>query len=166
MTAARMRRRRTTRQPPLVLRRELGTAGISRNTGPLASAAWLIERGLTADDASWFVEVTLARSGGRLLHGIEQAPATHLAIEIHASEWGYLFRHDGRTSWIRVTDVPFVHGRDDFALLAATPRLEDMGELVRAIERQHRIELDRYAPWIRTSIIDAEPAIREWIWAM
>src|SRR4051794_31932290 len=91
--------------------------GVSPNTGPLASAAWLVARGLQPKEARWFVEIELASDTG-ISEGTEQA---RLLLEVYAEEWGYRFQRGERVSWIRVTDVPFVHGRDDHELLQKTP---------------------------------------------
>ena len=62
----------------------------------------------------------------------------HLAIS--STEWGFVLCHAGWTSWIRVTDVPFVHERDDFRLLNQVPPLRDMGSLVQLVEDRYDIE--------------------------
>ena len=133
------------------------TSGLSPNTGPLAAAAWLAARELCPTEPRWFVELafdTLADDSGEA--------ATRFLLEIYSEEWGYMFRHAGQTSWIRVTDIPFVHGRDDHGLLDATPKLRDIGRLVRSLETRFRIELPRHQPLVRTSLPNAEPVIAEW----
>ncbi len=149
------RPRRTTRQPPLTSAHPIGTprCGLSTTTGALASAAWLADRGITPEDSRWSVEIELAVRGSD----------TRFVLEVYAEEWGCRFRHAGRTSWIRVTDIPFVHGQDEHALLARTPRLRDIAMLVRALERELDIRFDRDAAKIRTRIRDAEPALRAWV---
>ncbi len=125
--------------------------GLEPNTGPLATAAWCVSRGLYPTQRDWFVEVVM------------HAGASRFAIEIYAGEWGFAFQHDGRMSWIRVTDIPFVHGKDDFQLLHETTGLLQIGALVRAVEHLHGMKLARETADVRTSIADGEPAIREWL---
>ncbi|HTL36585.1 MAG TPA: hypothetical protein VL326_25805 [Kofleriaceae bacterium] len=120
------------------------------NTGALAAAAWLAARGLFPTDPNWFVRISV------------ETGETRFAIEIFAQEWGYAFRHGGRTSWIRVTDIPFVHGWDDFNLLDRTPRLESVGSLMRIVERDHGITLDRTCSLIESSI-GGEDLIAAWV---
>lgn len=125
--------------------------GLSANTGPIASAAWLTARDLYPKEPKWHAVTTLV------------AGDTRFQLEIFAEEWGFRFEHAGRESWIRVTDVPFVHGRDDHALLRTTPSLKHIGKLVRALETTHRLRFDRSAPSIETTIPDGERVIRTWI---
>lgn len=135
------------------------TNGVLSNTGPLATAAWLVERGLISSEARWYAEILLSTSS---LPPDEESP-TLLRVELFSEEWGFAFRHAGKASWIRVTDVPFVHGRDDHNLLAVTPALRTFGALVRNIEARFDV---RFAPdeaVIRSSLFGAEPAIRAWI---
>ena len=132
--------------------------GLSPNTGPLASAAWLVARGLLPKEPRWFVEIELPASGKT-----EGNTSAKLLLEVYAEEWGYRFERENRISWIRVTDVPFVHGRDEHGLLAKTPRLIDIGNLVRQIEAEHALEFQRHAPTIRSNVSDDEGAIRAWL---
>jgi hypothetical protein len=124
---------------------------LSTNTGPIASAAWLAARDLFPKEQRWNAVATLAAGESRF------------RIEIFAEEWGFRFEHAGRESWIRVTDVPFVHGRDDHDLLRATPPLKKLGKLVRAIEVTHALAFDRGGAHIETTIAGGERVIRSWI---
>jgi hypothetical protein len=133
-------------------RHPIGTPrGTSPNTGPLAAAAWLLARGLFPRDPRWFVEVELVAGED-----------TRFVIEVYTEEWGIAFHHAGRVSWIRVTDIPFVHGRDEHDLLGEVPTLRDIGSLVSTLERRYGIRFPR-DPMIRTSLSDgAESNIRHW----
>ena len=122
------------------------------NTGPLATAAWCLARGLYPTERNWFVEVSLRAIAGSCFD-----------IEIYAEEWGFQFRHDTRVSWIRVTDIPFVHGRDEFDLLREVSGLKDITRVLRAIETRYRVTFPREDATVRTNIDDAESTIREWI---
>ena len=134
---------------------------MSPHTGPLASAAWLNARGLLPRESKWFVEIELAATGKS-----ERARLAKLLLEVYAEEWGFRFERDDRVSWIRVTDVPFVHGRDDHGLLPKTPRLERIGLLLRALEGEHDIEFERTRPTIRSNVPDSERVIPSWIAAL
>jgi hypothetical protein len=124
--------------------------GLSPNTGPLASAAWLVARGLFPREPRWFVELELVADED-----------TRLVIEIYAEEWGFAFHHADRVSWIRITDIAFVHGRDEHGLLVEAPTLRDIGRLITRLERRYGIELAR-TPTIKTSLVDADATIRDW----
>ena len=73
------------------------------------------------------------------------------------------FCHDGRASWIRVTDLAFVHGRDEHELLGIVPPLRDISLLLRELERRFEIPFLRKYASIRTNLANAEPHIRAWI---
>ena len=135
------------------------TAGVTPNTGPLATAAWLVAHDLVPQEPRWHLEVILAPPGV----DPEDEAATALRVELFSEEWGYCFRHDRKVSWIRVTDLPFVHGRDDHGLLPHTPALRSFGTLVARLEERFGIQLAREPAALRTSLRDAEAAIRAWI---
>ena len=146
------RARRETRQPTPQAH-PIGTPpGLSTNTGPLASCAWLADRDIRPNAAKWFVEITLT-SGA----------STRLQLDVYAEEWGIQLVDDGRRSWIRVTDVAFVHGQDDFKLAARMPRLRDIALWIRQLEDELDVRFDREALEIRTSIVGADAPIRAWI---
>lgn len=154
------RRRKTGGQQPR-LGHPLGTpsSGLTPNTGPLASAAWLVARELTPPRGRWHVEVLLGTSPET---PDDNAP-TVLRVELYSEEWGFFFRHDGKDSWIRVTDVPFVHGRDDHGLLVDTPALKNFGSFVRGLESRFSISFVPRAAAIRSSLPVADDTIRHWI---
>lgn len=154
------RARTITRQHKPAARHPIGTPRtFSPNTGALAAAAWLLDRGLLPDQERWFVEVDLAAAG-------KAGRETRFVLEVYSEEWGFQVHHLGQTSWIRVTDVPFVHGRDDHAMLARMPRLREIGLFVRELERRFGVHFDRDAAGIRTSIPNAEPVLRAWVGAL
>lgn len=148
---------------PLVpeVRLPIGTpSGLSPHTGPLASAAWLVARGLSPREPRWYVAIVLDTAVEASAE-LDMTTATRFQLEIFAEEWGFMFCHAGQTSWIRVTDIPFVHGRDDHALLAQTPPLREINMLVRRLEERHDIAFGR-DPLVRTSLLGAESAIADW----
>jgi hypothetical protein len=124
-----------------------------QHAGALAAAAWLAERGLISEQSRWSIEIELPAIEGD----------ARLQLDIYAEEWGFQFAHRDARSWIRVTDVAFVHGHDDHALLPRTPELRDIGAFIATLEREHGVRFDRHAPVIRTRVPNAEPAVRAWV---
>lgn len=118
-----------------------------------------MDRGIRPNEERWFVEIDLRDVRGARLD-------TRFVLEVYSEEWGFHLHHLARSSWIRVTDVAFVHGRDDHELLAHLPRLREIGLFVREIERRYAIRFDREAAKIRTSIPNAEPVLRDWVAAI
>src|SRR6185312_10788992 len=59
----------------------------------------------------------------------DETTSSRFHLDIYLEEWGVFFCHAGQSSRIRVTDMAFVHGRDDFQLLGVTPQLKDIGWL-------------------------------------
>lgn len=156
MERARLRSRKSPAfgQPPQPETERRGTpaTGVrATNTGPLATAAWLVARNIYPTERTWYVEISLYAEGVRF------------DIEIFAEEWGFAFHRDDQLSWIRVTDIPFVHGRDDFDLLGETSSLRDIGRVVQLLENRFHVAFDREGATIRTSLSDSEAEIREWI---
>lgn len=132
--------------------------------GMLAARAWLQSRQLSAPSLlRWNATVLLAPLDYEPTLEIDEARDTRFRIEIYSEEWGFFFCHRGRASWIRITDVPFVHGRDDHQLLAITPALRDIGTLVRKLEGQHAVQLKREHALIRTNLPNSETSIRSWV---
>jgi hypothetical protein len=123
---------------------------IGTNTGALASAAWLAARDIAPNHTRWSVEVALDSASGGELH----CPPVdaRFVIEVFAGEWGFAFTRGDAVSWIRVTDIAFVHGRDDFELLRRTPRLDGIGAFLRMLEDDHAVTLNRNTPLVRSSV--------------
>lgn len=133
------------------------------SAGKLAAAAWLFARGLRPLERSWDVEIGLDIAEAPATLAFDSNRATRFQILIYSDEWGFRFRHDARESWIRITDVPFVHGRDDHRLLSWTPPLKNLGTFVRDLESRHRVKFQRRHAAIATSIPNAEASIRSWL---
>jgi hypothetical protein len=137
------------------------------HVGAIAAAAWLTERDAPARTlARWNVEIALDVHEGPARVEYDERVASRFHLDIYAEEWGFFFCHGGRASWIRVTDVPFVHGRDEFGLLDATPSLRDVGTLLRDFERRNGVRFHRDQALVRTTVPDAEARIRAWIRAL
>jgi hypothetical protein len=136
----------------------------SRN-GAWAAASWLRDRNVTTAPTlkHWHVEVSLGVNDSIPAVTYDDAVETRFHIDVYGEEWGFFFCHGGRASWVRVTDIPFVHGRDDFALLARTPALSAIGALLRDIEQHHSVAFRRDRALVRTNIAGAEDQIRRWV---
>src|SRR5258706_9751789 len=106
------KRHRSEKQKPLRDEREPAARAHPLTTlGAEAADRWLLALGLPTV-AHWHVEIAISAD-------IDSS----FELNIYGEEWGFVFRNDGRGSWIRITDIPFVHGRDDFQLLARAPDL-------------------------------------------
>jgi hypothetical protein len=141
-------------------------AGRGRHAGALATQSWLAARGLLVPTSTgWEVSIALDVRDEKAPAAFNDAVDTRFHLSLSATEWGFFLCQQGRASWIRVTDVPFVHERDDFALLFKTPPLRHLGALVRELETTYRIRFRREHASIRSTIAGSEPAIWEWVLA-
>ena len=139
---------------------------LPRTAGSQAAQGWLAARGCATQGhalSRWHATILLAPEDFTPMFDFDERVATRFRIEIYSEEWGYLFCHRGRGSWIRVTDIPFVHGRDDFGLVAATPALHDLGLLLRRVEADHQLHFRRDHALVRTNLAGSETAIRRWV---
>jgi hypothetical protein len=137
---------------------------VSPSLGATAAAQWFQARRLSSTGLlRWHVEIAMSVLDAPAPVVFDEATATRFHLDIYSEEWGVLFCHAGRCSWIRVTDIAFVHGRDDFGLLASMPLLREVGVLLRRLEHHHGVRLQRQHASIRTNLAQAEPAIRRWI---
>lgn len=144
-----------------------GKSAIPTTAGVLAARSWLQSRQLSAPSLiRWNATMLLAPLDREPEPEIDESRDTRFRVEIYSEEWGFFFCHGGRSSWIRITDVPFVHGRDDHQLLAMTPALRDIGALVRKLEAQHKVQFRREYALIRTNLANADAAIRRWVQAL
>lgn len=140
------------------------SGNLSTTAGMRAAQAWLSARGLSAPTLSrWHASILLGPEDRPLPVEFDERVETRFRIEIYSEEWGYFFCHHGQASWIRVTDIPFVHGRDDFKLLPLTPRLADLRQLLRNLEQQHGLTFRRDHAVVRTNVANADVAIRRWV---
>ena len=143
-----------------------GGGGALATPGSAAAFEWLAERKVPAPAMRWHVAIGLDVRDEPAPQSFDVTTDSRFHIEIYSEEWGFFFCHAGRASWIRVTDVPFVHVRDDYGLLAGTPKLEDIGTLLRSLEELHALRFRRDLAYINTSLVNAEPAIQAWIQAL
>jgi hypothetical protein len=131
--------------------------------GMLAARMWFRARALSAPGLlRWHAEILLDVVDQPARESFDERTDTRFRLEIYSEEWGFLFCHAGLASWIRITDIPFVHGRDDFGLLSSTPALKDIGGLLRGVEHRHRIHFRRRHALVLTNIPNAETPIRRW----
>ncbi len=148
------RSKRTTSSPPL-----------QSTAGGRAAAQWLRERHL-GSSKPWYAEVALDvvdRPASVTYFGDTD---TRFHINVYPEEWGVFFCTSSRASWIRVTDEPFVHGRDDHDLLSQLPELSRIGYLLHALEERYRIRFRRDHALVRTNLIGGQKAIRAWLAAL
>jgi hypothetical protein len=128
---------------------------VLQTVGALASAAWLDEQDLgTSRVAHWYVEISLATP---------PPSDAQFDLNIYPEEWGFVLRRGSRVSSIRVTDEPFVHGRDDHKLLAETPELAKLGTLLAQIEARIGARFDRTRAYVRSNLQRATPTVRAWL---
>ena len=125
-------------------RTSLGTLGAD------AAARWLTTLAL-APVPRWYCEIGLVHAESRF------------ALNIYPEEWGFAFHRGDRGSWIRVTDIAFVHGRDDFGLLAETPDLLAIAALLARIETLYQLSFARAEAEVRTNLENAIEPIRAWL---
>jgi hypothetical protein len=136
----------------------------STTAAMLAARSWLFSRGLSPGSlVQWRAEIVLDVVDAPARAVFDERVDTCFRIEIYSHEWAFRFCHGGHSSWIRVTDVPFVHGRDDFKLLGVTPALRDLGSVVRTLEQKHGIRFRRRHAHIHTDLPNAEASIRRWV---
>lgn len=125
--------------------RSFGTPGAD------AAERWLRAIGLTPVP-HWHAEIAIFADGD-----------SRFDLNVYAEEWGYFLQHAGRTSWIRTTDVAFVHGRDEFGLLVKTPDLLGINAFIADLEVDHQLSFRRATASVRSNISGAAQVIRDWL---
>ena len=156
----------TARDMPRVDKRTVASSAgdIVGTAGALAAAVWLRGRGVPPPTHTrWHVEIALDVISERAPTEYDEMTATRFHLDIYKEEWGLYFCHAARSSWIRVTDIAFVHGRDDFHLLGLTPPLKDVGMLLRGLEQTYALRFQREHAAVKTNLPSLEPAIRSWV---
>ncbi len=88
---------------------------------------------------------------------------TWFELAIDQDGWGFSFRRGERSSSIRVTETRAARERDDFDLLARTPELLAIPELIGMLEREHGIRFRRDATTIRTNVPGAPECTHDWL---
>ena len=126
-----------------------------KTVGALASAAWLDEQDLgNARVPHWYVEISITTA---------PPTAAQFELNIYPEEWGFVLRQGSRVSSIRVTDEPFVHGRDDHKLLAANLELARIGTLLAQLEVRIGAPFNRAQAQVRSNLQRATPIVRAWL---
>lgn len=139
---------------------------MAQTLGQKTAAAWLRARGVATPPSHerWYVEIAMGLARERPTTDFDEATATRLHLSIYSEEWGVYFCHRGRQSWIRVTDLPFVHGRDDYKLLTMLPAsLADFSSFLRRLEATEHIRFERTHASIKTNLDSLEPVVRSWL---
>jgi hypothetical protein len=139
--------------------------GVPITMGSVDSFDWMRARGVVPGNHHWFVEVALSTCDEPLVQWSDDMD-TRLHVYIYPSEWGFLFCHQGRGSWIRVADRAHVHGRDDFGLVDSTPPLREIASLLSRLESSHTMQLRRDHVLVRTNLSDIEGSVRDWVLAL
>lgn len=140
---------------------------MSRTAGALAATAWLRSIGKTPPTLQrWNVEVLLGVLEKRPSTDYDASTETRFHINIYSEEWSVFVCHRGQSSWVRVTDIPFVHVRDDFNLLPTFPALRDVGTLLRRVERDLGVHFAREHATIHTNLPAVEKDVRRWVAAL
>ena len=130
----------------------------------LAVGAWLAERGLfPPQDRPWRVDITLDATMHSDARVFAASIDTRFRVTIQPNEWSFYFCHGGRTSHIRVTDMPRAEGPDEHNLASSTPMLTRVGRLVRQLEQRFGVLLLRTQASIATTLPGSEPMIRAWM---
>jgi hypothetical protein len=142
----------------------IGTpAGLNPNEGVIAAASWVSARGLEPANRKWDIEIGLDVVCKTAPVTFDPTRETRFQLHIYSEEWGFRFAHAGRHSWIRVTDIPFVHVADEHDLLRHTPALKNIGSFVRELETRHALTFQRRHAAVATTIPGAESVIRSWV---
>lgn len=124
--------------------------------GARASAAWLEDLGLdTGRVPRWYVEVALA--------AVDEDDDLRFELNVYPEEWGYVLRAGTRVSAIRISDAPFIHGRDDHQLLPLTPGLSRIGDLIAVIETRRIVAFRRSQAMVRSNLVRATSVVRTWL---
>ena len=134
------------------------------SAGSLAAFAWLDDRGVPRPSSRWYVQIAMDVADRPTERDFDERRASRFHLDIYSEEWGFYFCHAGKISWIRTTDVTFVHARDDYRLIGRTPELPRIGELVRELEREHGLAFRREHALVETDLGSSTVAsIRRWI---
>lgn len=137
------------------------------SVGAQSAARWLSDRGIPITPGQrWHIEIALDVVDVPAPVDYDEKSATRFHLDIYSEEWGHYFCHGGRCSWIRVTDLAFVHGKDEHHLLGLTPSLRDIGQLLRHLEQKFAIRFRRDLARIRTNLPGVEHKIRQWLAAL
>jgi hypothetical protein len=142
--------------------RELHRIVAPRTEGSRAALEWLDMLGL-ASDGHWYIEIALDVVDHPASATYSGDSDTRFHLNVYPEEWGVFFCHGSRASWIRITDEPFVHGRDDHHLLGDLPSLRTIGDLISELERRYAIAFRRNHALVRTNVVGGKGTLRKWL---
>jgi len=143
-------------------RRSSGIPPLSTTRGAQAAYSWVRERKL-GSSKPWFIEVALDVADRPVSVTYNGDTDTRFHLNVYPEEWSVYFCHGSRASWIRVTDQPFIHGRDDHELLAHLPDLDKIGYFMLTLEQRYRVKFRREHALIRTNLVGGQKALRDWL---
>jgi hypothetical protein len=144
--------------------RVTATYSADRSAASLATTGWLSARLLVVPPGfGWDVTIALGILDRPVTITFDGKIETRFHVSISANEWGYFFCHQGKVSWIRVTDNVSVHERDEYNLASATPPLRDLGRFLAGLEAKHALRFRREHAAVRTNIVDGAEPIKQWI---
>lgn len=150
--------------PPPVIAAATPSMGVPVTIGSVDSADWLRLLDVRATDLHWFVEVVLGVDEQSLTSSLGEA--TRLQIYVYPQEWGFLFCHQNKCSWIRIADRPYVHGRDEYGLVTSTPPLRELSAFARELEHRHGVVFRRDRVLVRTNLPAVDEQVRAWAAAL
>ena len=148
---------------PVKLAASTPNRGIPVSLASMAVADWLRARGIVQPSSSWHIEIVLDVVDATPSQAWSATTDTRFHLHLYASEWCLFFCHGGRTSWVRVTDRPYMHGRDDFGFVSNMPRLQDIGTFLASLEDCHGIVFQRAHARITTTLAGAESNLSAWV---
>ncbi len=136
------------------MRQGLSSALVAHAGPNLATTQWIEQCGLaTLNTPSWYVEVSISTA----------REDTRCELNVYPDEWGVIFRRGIRVSSVRVTDVAFVHGRDDDNLLRVFPSLDRVRNLITLLEHRFDLAFDRAGSAVHSNLTRASAIIRGWL---
>ncbi len=161
---ARERHLVSTEIAPFTLPAATPVFGIPVTIGSIDSNDWLRALGIQVRHGQhWFVEIALGIDDEPLGQLWSGATDTRFQVYIYPQEWGFLFSHRSRTSWIRVADRAYVHGRDDYDLVGSAPPLREIAAFARGLEQRHRVQFRRDHALVRSNLYDIDERVRGWV---
>jgi hypothetical protein len=150
----------STRSPKI----ETDLSRLWSTVGARESKAWIEARGLViVPTKRWFVEIALDVVDRPASLTYSGDTDTRFHLNLYPEEWGVYFCHGSRASWIRFTDEAFVHGRDEHQLLRELTSLARVEPMLATLEDRYHLDFNRDRGLIRSNLVGATAAVREWL---
>jgi hypothetical protein len=141
-----------------------GRPGMWTTIGARESMDWLDARGLiVVQGKRWFVEIGLDVVDRPASLTYSGDTDTRFHLNVYPEEWSVFFCHGSRASWVRVTDEAFVHGRDEHHLLGELSSIARVEDLLETLEKRYHLEFRRDRALIRSNVVGAKAAVRDWL---